>query len=138
MIEEQSGLNHDFTVLAERANRAMRTFNARNTAEACYALVQEALMSPESADAESRVLNALSKEHGWTRKNDREFLCTFGDRSCTLTVPRPFDRIQLTRLITRVQLNVFHGGGTDHTLMQDLQLLAQRELQRLFDSERET
>jgi hypothetical protein len=136
MIEEPGGLN-DFALLAERADRAMRTFSARNTAEAAYEMVQQALLSPEAIDAESRVLNALAKQRGWTRKNDREFVCTFGDRSCTLTIPRPFDRQQVTRLITRVEVNVCLGGQNDDALMRELQSLAQRELQRLFDLESE-
>ena len=134
MIEEPGGLN-DFTLLAERADRAMRTFSARNTAEAAYEMVQEALLSPEAVDAESRVLSALAKQRGWKKKNDREFVCTFGDRSCTLTIPRPFDRQQVTRLITRTEVNVFLGGHQDDALMRELQSLAQRELQRLFDLE---
>lgn len=134
MIEEPGGLN-DFSLLAERADRAMRTFSARNTAEAAYEMVQEALLSPEAADAESRVLSALAKQRGWKKKNEREFVCSFGDRSCTLTVPRPFDRQQVTRLIARVEVNVFLGGHRDDALMRELQSLAQRELQRLFDAE---
>jgi hypothetical protein len=127
----------DLTLLAERADRAMRTFSARNTAESAYELVQEALLSAEEIDAESRVLNALAKQRGWKRKSDREFVCTFGDRSCTLTIPQPFDRQQIARLITRVEVNVCLGGHNDDALMRELQSLAQRELQRLFDSETE-
>jgi hypothetical protein len=134
VIEEPGGLD-DFTLLAERADRAMRTFSARNTAETVYEMVQEALLSPESTDAESRVLDALAKQRGWKRKSDREFVCTFGERSCTLTIPKPFDRQQVTRLITRVEVNVFLGGHRDDALMRELQSLAQRELQRLFDLE---
>jgi hypothetical protein len=136
MTEEPAGLS-DLTLLAERADRAMRTFRARSTAESAYELVQDALLSPEAIDAESRVLNALAKQRGWKRKNEREFICTFGDRSCTLTIPTPFDRQQVTRLITRVEVNVFLGDGADHAFMQNLQSLAQRELQRLFDLEAE-
>jgi hypothetical protein len=136
MTEEPAGLS-DLTLLAERADRAMRTFRARSTAESAYELVQDALLSPEAIDAESRVLNALAKQRGWKRKNEREFICTFGDRSCTLAIPTPFDRQQVTRLITRVEVNVFLGGGADHAFMQNLQSLAQRELQRLFDLEAE-
>ena len=134
MTEEPAGLS-DLSLLAERADRAMRTFSARNTAESVYEMVQEALLSPEAADVETRVLNALATQRGWKRKNDREYVCTFGDRSCTLNVPRPFDRQQLTRLIARIEVNVFLGGGADHAFLQDLQSLAQRELQRLFDLE---
>jgi hypothetical protein len=121
--------------LAERANRAMRTFSARNTAEATYMVVQEALLSAEAIDAEARVLKALEKQRGWKRRNECEFVCTFGERSAVLTVPRPFDAEQLTRLITRVEVNVCLGGGVDDALMRELQSLAQRELQCLFDQE---
>lgn len=136
MIEEPNELS-DFSYLAERADRAMRTFSARNTAESSYEVVQNALLSPEAVDVETRVLNALAAHRGWKRKNEREFVCTFGDRSCTLTVPRPFDRQQMTRLITRVEVNVFLGGHSDDALMRELQSLAQRELQLLFDQESE-
>ena len=121
--------------LAARADRAMRTFSARNTAEAAYTVVQEALLSAEAIDAEARVLKALASQRGWTRRNDREFVCTFGERSAVLNVPRPFDRKQLTQLITRIEVNVCLGGGVDDALMRELQSLAQRELQRLFDLE---
>lgn len=121
--------------LAERANRAMRTFSARNTAETAYSAVQEALLSAEAIDAEARVLKALETKRGWKRKSDREFVCTFGERSAVLNVPRPFDPEQLTRLITRIEVNVCLGGGVDDSLMRELQSLAQRELQRLFDLE---
>jgi hypothetical protein len=134
MTEDLTDVN-DFSYLAERADRAMRTFSARNTAESTYEVVQNALLSPEAADVETRVLNALAAHRAWKRKNDREFVCTFGGRSCTLTVPRPFDRQQMTRLITRVEVNVFLGNQVDDALMRELQSLAQRELQRLFDLE---
>jgi hypothetical protein len=134
MTEEPAGLV-DLTLLAERADRAMRTFSARNTAEAAYEMVQGALLSPEPADVESRILTTLERQRGWKRKSDREFVCSFGDRSCTLTIPRPFDRQQVTRLITRVEVNVFLGGHNDDALIRELQSLAQRELQRLFDLE---
>ena len=137
MHEEPTELN-DFSYLAERADRAMRTFSARNTAESSYEVVQNALLSPEAVDVETRVLNALGAHRGWKRKNEREFVCTFGDRSCTLTIPRPFDRQQVTRLITRVEVNVFLGGHADDALMRELQSLAQRELQLLFDQEAQT
>jgi hypothetical protein len=134
MTEDLTDLN-DFSYLAERADRAMRTFSARNTAESSYEMVQNALLSAEAVDVETRILNALEHHRGWKRKNDREFVCTFGDRSCTLNVPRPFERQQLTRLITRIEVNVFLGGQVDDALMRELQSLGQRELQRLFDLE---
>lgn len=111
----------------------MRTHRARNTAEATYAFVRDALLSAEEHDAETRVLNALEKQRCWSRRNRHEFVCTFGDRSSVLTVPRPFDPDQLARLITRVEVNVFLGNGADDSLMRELQSLAQRELQNLFD-----
>jgi hypothetical protein len=121
--------------LAERANRAMRTFSARNTAEAAYAVVQEALLSAESIDVEARVLKALESKRGWKRRSEREFVCTFGERSAVLNVPRPFDAEQMTRLITRIEVNVCLGGGVDDALMRELQSLALRELQRLIEEE---
>jgi len=115
----------------------MRTFRARSTAETTFNFVRDALLSADEHDAETRVLNALEKQRGWSRRSQTEFVCTFGDRSSVLTVPRPFDPDQLARLITRVEVNVFLGGGADDGLMRELQSLAQRELQKLFDAEDE-
>ena len=123
--------------LARRADRAMRTFRARSTAESAYTLVRDALLSAEDADAETRVLNALAKHPGWSRRSQTEFVCKFGDRSAVLTVPHPFHADQFTRLVTRVEVNVCLGGGADDALMRELQALAQRELQGLFDNEGE-
>jgi len=109
--------------MAERADRAMRTSAARRTAETVYELVRS---SPD-------VLAALSTQRGWTRRNDREYVCSFGGRSSTLNVPAAWDSQQLARLITRIEVNVFLGGGADDLLLRELQALALRELQRLFE-----
>jgi hypothetical protein len=123
--------------LARRADRAMRTFRARSIAESTYSLVRDALLSAEDGSAEARVFGALAKHPGWSRKSDTEFVCRFGGRSAVLTVPRPFRADQFARLITRVEVNVCLGGGADDALMRELQALAQRELQGLFDNEGE-
>jgi len=122
--------------LAERADRAMRTYSARNIAESAYALVRDALLSAEEGDAETRVCNALAARSGWKRLNERDFVCTFGDRSAVLTVPRPFDAQQMAQLITRVEVNVCLGRDAAHPMLRELQSLAQRELQRLRDADR--
>ena len=109
--------------LAGRTDRALRTRAARNTAEAVYTLVR-------SAD---NVLDALSHQRGWERRAADEFVCTFGSRSSTLNVPIGFNLEQLARLITRIEVNVFLGGGADDLLLRELQSLAQRELERLFE-----
>lgn len=112
----------DLEELAERTDRAMRTFAARTTAEAAFHLVR-------SGDD---VLDALAAQRGWSRRSDHEFVCAFGGRTSTLNIPDRFDPEQLARLITRVEVNVFLGGGADDLLLRELQSLAQRELQRLF------
>jgi len=109
--------------LAGRTDRALRTRAARNTAEAVYTLVR-------SSDD---VLDALSHQRGWQRRADDEFVCTFGGRTSTLNVPVGYDFEQLARLITRIEVNVFLGGGADDLLLRELQSLAQRELERLFE-----
>jgi hypothetical protein len=114
---------NDLEELAERTDRAMRTFAARTTAEAAYHLVR-------SGD---HVLDALATQRGWSRRSDREFVCAFGDRTSTLNIPEHYDPEQLARLITRVEVNVFLGGGADDLLLRELQAMAQRELQRLFE-----
>jgi hypothetical protein len=124
--------------LARRADRAMRTFSARDIAESTYTTVRDALLSAEAGDAETRVLNALATRRGWKRRNDLEFVCAFGDRTSVLNVPRPFQAEQFARLITRIEVNVFLGGGTADALLREFQSLAQRELQRLFDQETRT
>jgi hypothetical protein len=120
---------------AERADRAMRTFRARTTAETVYELVRDAMAAGPPEDAESRILDALGKTRGWSRRSDRELACSFGERKSVLFIPRPFDAEQLARLITRTEVNVFLGGGADDALMRELQSLAARELQRLMDAE---
>ena len=109
--------------IAERADRAMRTSAARRTAEAVHELVRT---SPD-------VLDALSHQRGWTRRGEREFVCAFGTRSSTLDIPAVYDAEQLARLITRTEVNVFLGGGADDLLLRELQAMALRELERLFD-----
>ena len=109
--------------LATRADRAMRTRAARTTAETVYTMVRS------SQD----VLESLSTQRGWSRRNDREYVCAFGGRTSTLNVPTAWDIEQLARLITRIEVNVFLGGGADDLLLRELQALAGRELERLFD-----
>jgi hypothetical protein len=109
--------------LAERADRAMRTFAARNTAQSIYTLVRN---SPN-------VLDDLATLRGWSRRGDRDFVCSFGGRSATIAIPRAFNPLELARLITRTEVNVFLTTGADDLLMRELQALAQRELQRLFE-----
>jgi hypothetical protein len=108
--------------LAERTDRAMRTRVARSTAETIFTLLQSS----------SDPLDALSGHRGWTRRNPAEFVCAFGQRTSTLNIPVTYDLEQLARLITRIEVNVFLGGGADDLLLRELQALAQRELQRLF------
>lgn len=101
----------------------MRTFAARSTAHAVFSLV---LSSPN-------VLDELATLRGWSRLGERDFVCAFGGRSATIAVPRAFPQQDLARLITRTEVNVFLSGGTDDLLIRELQALAQRELQRLFE-----
>jgi hypothetical protein len=119
---------------AERADRAMRTFRARTTAETVYELVRDAVEAGPPEEAESRILAILAAQRGWSRRSDRELACSFGERTSVLSIPRPFDTEQLARLITRTEVNVFLGGGADDALMRELQSLAARELQRLMDA----
>jgi hypothetical protein len=111
--------------LAERADRAMRTSAARTSAESAYALVRN---NPDP-------LAALAAQRGWSRRNERELVCAFGGRTSTLNVPATYDAHQLARLITRIEVNVFLGGGADDLLLRELQALAMRELERLFAEE---
>lgn len=113
----------DLEGMAERADRAMRTFAARNTAQSVYTLVRNS----------SSVLDELATMRGWTRRGAQDFVCSFGGRSATIAIPRTFSPLELARLITRTEVNVFLTTGTDDLLMRELQALAQRELQRLFE-----
>ncbi len=119
-----------FDDLAHRADRAMRTMSARRAAEETYSLMQ-ATEPRESADRAEALLAALAARRGWQRHDERQFVCTFGGRRGTLTVPSPFDAIELIRLIMRVEINVFLGDS-DPVILADLHSLAQRELQMLL------
>lgn len=113
----------DLEALAERADRAMRTSGARTTAESVYTMVRDA----------DDVLEALAVRRGWSRRNEREFVCAFGNRTATLAAPRPFDQAMIARMITRAEVNVFLAGGADDLLVRELQAIAQRELEQLFE-----
>ncbi len=89
--------------------------------------------SRTNQEAES-LLSALAVRRGWQRLDERQFVCVFGARKGTLTVPSPFDAMQLIQLVTRVEINVFLGDS-DPLILADLHKLAQRELQLLFASE---
>ena len=105
----------------------MRTMNARRAAEETYGLMVD------SASRE-HLLSALAARRGWQRQDERQFVCTFGPRRGTLTVPAPFATIELIRLIMRVEINVFLGDS-DPAILADLHALAQRELQLLIAAE---
>lgn len=111
----------------------MRTMSARRAAEETYHLMLGA-SSRASDDRKETLLTALAARRGWQRLNDRDFVCKFGARKGTLTVPSPFDAIELIRLITRVEINVFLGDS-DPVVLADLHALAQRELHQLLDSQ---
>ncbi|HYI13199.1 MAG TPA: hypothetical protein VEK57_29405 [Thermoanaerobaculia bacterium] len=113
--------------LARRTDRALRTSSARDAATGAYEALRRA---PEEPD----LLTALASRRCWHRRGEREFACTFGGRTATLTVPRPFDGAQMARLITRVEVNVFLGDS-DPILLRELQGMAQRELERLLEDE---
>ena len=122
-----------FDDLAHRADRAMRTMSARRAAEEMYGLMLAAT-SGGSQDGAGALLSALAARRGWRRHDEANFVCTFGTRKGTLTVPSPFDAIELIRLMTRVEINVFLGDS-DPAILADLHALAQRELQLLMASE---
>ena len=121
--------------LAVRADRALRTSSARRIAVEIYELARDAVNRPDSSAAgqEERILDALARRPGWRRRADREFVCSFSGRNGSMAVPRPFDFEVLTRLIARVEVNVFLGD-CEPAMLKDLQFLSQRELQRLLDS----
>jgi hypothetical protein len=121
--------------LAVRADRALRTSSARRIAVEIYELARDAMRQPGSpvGGSEERILEALSQRPGWRRRADREFICSFSGRNGSMAIPRPFDFEVLTRLIARVEVNVFLGD-CEPAMLKDLQFLSQRELQRLLDS----
>lgn len=116
-----------FDDLANRADRAMRTTSARRAAEETFQLLR-------ANEGRESLLAALAVRRGWQRQNERTFVCTFGGRKGTLTVPSPFDTVQLIQLITRVEINVFLGDS-DPVVLADLHALAQRELHQLLQAE---
>ncbi|HVG24487.1 MAG TPA: hypothetical protein VND45_10060 [Thermoanaerobaculia bacterium] len=116
---------NDLETMAQRTDRALRTSGARRTAESVYELMRSSI-DP---------LETLSRQRGWSRRAERVFVCSFGGRTSTLDVPRVYDAETLARLITRIEVNVFLGGGADDLLLRELQAMAQRELQRLFEED---
>lgn len=84
-------------------------------------------------DPEELILAALERRPGWHRRSPREFVCSFSGRNGSMAVPRPFDFDVLTRLIARVEVNVFLGD-CEPPMLKDLQFLSQRELERLLES----
>ena len=107
--------------MAARADRAMRTFAARNIAQHVFEHLGEA------AD-EGALLHALGTVRSWARVDDEHFTCTFGDRNVTITVPTPFNAAAMLRLVVRTEVNVCLGDA-DPTLLADLHAIAQRELE---------
>ena len=105
--------------------------SARRAARETYDLMLQTIPRNLEDDRGEALLTALSNRRGWTRQSDREFACTFGPRRGTLTVPSPFDALQLIRLIIRVEINVFLGDS-DPVVLADLQALGQRELHQLL------
>ena len=107
--------------------------SARRAAEETHNLMVAA-GSGAASDRQANLLAALESRRGWQRRDEREFVCVFGGRKGTLTVPSPFNAIDLIRLIARVEINVFLGDS-DPVILAELHSLAQRELQLLLASD---
>jgi hypothetical protein len=124
-----------FDDLALRADRALRTSSARRTAVEVYEMAHNAIGRADQSgrSPEELILAALELRPGWHRRSDREFVCSFSGRNGSMAVPRPFDFDVLTRLIARVEVNVFLGD-CELPMLKDLQFLSQRELERLLES----
>lgn len=117
--------------LARRADRAMRSFAARNVALGAYTTVSIPKRDGRSARGDHDVLLAsLERRPGWTRRGANEFVHTFGGRKATVSMPWRFDAAVLAALITRAEVNTILGD-TEWTLLSELQSLAARELQYL-------
>jgi hypothetical protein len=109
--------------MAARADRTMRTFAARSIAEKVY----EKLGDAPDADT---LLHALGTTQSWKRVDDERFMCSFGPRNVTITVPTPFNSSAMLRLVVRTEVNVCLGDA-DPALLSELHAIAQRELERL-------
>ena len=117
--------------LARRADRAMRTFAARNTATSAHATVSAMKSNGRSARHDKSVLlTSLESRPGWTRRSAHEFVHTFGSRQAEVTMPWRLEAPVLAALITRAEINTILGD-TEWTLLSELQALAARELQQL-------
>lgn len=117
--------------LARRADRAMRTFAARNTASSVYATVNVMKSDGRPVRHSQHVLLAsLESRPGWTRRSAHEFVHTFGRRQVEVTMPWRLEAPVLAALITRAEINTILGD-TEWTLLSELQALAARELQHL-------
>jgi hypothetical protein len=116
-------------IMAERADRSMRTYAARATAERVYTALASAMGDEQS------LLAALGNAHSWSRVDESRFTCAFGNRSVTITIPTPFNAHALLRVVVRTEVNVALGDS-DEALLMSLHAIAQRELQQLLDSHR--
>lgn len=117
--------------LARRADRAMRTFAARNTATSAYAAVSAIRSNVRFARHDKHVLlTSLESRPGWTRRSPHGFVHTFGSRQAEVTIPWRLEAPVLAALITRAEINTILGD-TEWTLLSELQALAARELQHL-------
>lgn len=119
--------------LARRADRAMRSFAARNMATSAYTTVSTLEGNRRSTTADQHaLLTSLERRPGWTRQSTHEFIHRFGSRKVTVTMPWRVDAPVLAALITRAEVNTILGD-TDWSLLSELQALAARELQHLCE-----
>lgn len=117
--------------LARRADRAMRSFAARNVAANAYTTVSVLKGNRRSTTVDQQaLLTLLERRPGWTRQGTREFAHQFGARNVTVTMPWRVDAPALAALITRAEVNTILGD-TEWSLLSELQTLAARELQHL-------
>ncbi len=109
----------------------MRTLVARNVAASVYAATSGALLHARpSRDIQHVLLTVLAARRGWTRRSEREYVHTFGNRQSTITIPLQFDAPVLAALVTRAEIAVLLGD-CEWPLVSALQALAARELQHL-------
>jgi hypothetical protein len=110
----------------------MRTLSARKKAETINRDLRDLMAAARaSSDPAEALLNGLANRSGWSRRGTRELVHRFGQRQAVITIPREIDLPRFIALVTRAEVSVLLGD-CDWDILKDLQALASRELEQIW------